>query len=218
MGQCNGAAHIPHYLEDGMTLICKPEARTALRRRKRRLLLKSFAAIGVLVMVWAIAGIFLYVAPPADEPQHADVLFVLGPPDQRIGYAEQLMQQGYSPTLAVSSPIGKDGKFEASICTAQRPYQIICFNPDPFTTQGEARALKNLSDHYGWKSANVLTVQFHMTRARVILSRCYGGELHMIAHHRSLPLVSLSSPTSSWAYQYLYQTAAFVKVAIHPDC
>ncbi|WP_172465446.1 YdcF family protein [Arthrobacter sp. Hiyo1] len=170
------------------------------------------------MIVWAVVGIFLYVAPPADQPKHADVLFVLGPPDQRIGYAEQLMQQGYSPTIAVSSPIGKDGKFEAGICTAQRPYRIICFNPDPFTTQGEARELKNLSDQYGWKSANVLTAQFHVTRARVIVSRCYGGDLHMIAQHRSLPLVSLSRPTSSWAYQYLYQTAAFVKVAIHPDC
>ncbi|MFK4295961.1 uncharacterized SAM-binding protein YcdF (DUF218 family) [Arthrobacter sp. GAS37] len=201
-----------------MTLLRDHETQATPPTRKKRLFLRSFAVIAALAIFWAIAGIFLYVAPPADEPQHADVLFVLGPPDQRIGYAEQLMQQGYSPTVAVSSPIGKDGKFEASICTAQRPYRIICFNPDPFTTQGEARALKNLSEQYGWKSANVLTAQFHVTRARVIISRCYGGDLHMVAQHRSLPLVSLSRPTSSWAYQYLYQTAAFVKVAIHPDC
>lgn len=171
-----------------------------------------------LVMVWAIAGIFLYVVPPADEPAHADVLFVLGPPDRRIGYAEDLMQQGYAPTLAVSSPVGKDGKYEAAICTANRPYRIICFNPDPFTTQGEARALRELSSRYGWKTANVLTAQFHVTRARVIVGRCYAGDLHMIADRRGLPLVSASNPTHSWAYEYVYQTAAFVKVAIHPDC
>lgn len=201
-----------------MALLRNPGTETASPTRKKRLILRSFAAIGALAIGWAVAGVFLYVAPPDDEPEHADVLFVLGPPDQRIGYAEQLMQQGYAPTLAVSSPVGKDGRFEAGICSAHRPYRIICFNPDPVTTQGEARALKNLSAQYGWKSANVLTAQFHVTRARVIVSRCYGGDLHLVADRMGLPLISLTNPTYSWAYQYLYQTAAFVKVAIHPDC
>ncbi len=169
-------------------------------------------------MAWVFAGIFLFVAPAADEPEHADVLFVLGPPDQRIADAEQLMQDGYAPTLAVSSPIDKHGKYEAAICGAHRSYRIICFNPDPFTTQGEARALKNLSDLYGWKSADVLTAQFHVSRARVIIGRCYSGKLRMVADQRNIPLLSFTSPTYSWAYQYVYQTAAFVKVAVHPEC
>jgi uncharacterized SAM-binding protein YcdF (DUF218 family) len=201
-----------------MTLLRDPETQATPPTRKKRLFFRSFAVIGALTIVWAVAGIFLYVAPPSDEPQHADVLFVLGPPDQRMVYAEQLMQQGYAPTLAVSSPVDKDGRFEAGICGAHRSYRIICFNPDPFTTQGEARALKDLSDQYGWRSANVLTVQFHVARARVILTRCYGGDLHMLADQRSLPLLSFTNPSNTWAYQYLYQTAAFVKVAIHPGC
>jgi uncharacterized SAM-binding protein YcdF (DUF218 family) len=201
-----------------MTLLRDHETPANPPTPKKRLLLNSFAVVAALAIFWAIAGIFLYVTPPADEPQHADVLFVLGPPDQRMVYAEQLMQQGYAPTLAVSSPVGKDGKYEAAICTANRPYRIICFNPDPFTTQGEARALSDLSQRYGWQSANVLTAQFHVTRARVIVSRCYAGDLRMIADRRKLPLVSASKPTNSWAYQYVYQTAAFVKAAVHPDC
>jgi uncharacterized SAM-binding protein YcdF (DUF218 family) len=201
-----------------MTLLRDHETQATPPTRKKRLFFRSFAVIATLAIFWAVAGIFLYVAPPADEPQHADVLFVLGPPDKRISYAEQLMQQGYAPTLAVSSPIDQYGRFEASICGAQRSYRVICFSPDPVTTQGEARALKNLSDEYGWKSANVLTAQFHVTRARVIVDRCYKGDLHMVADRMDLPLVSLTDPTYSWAYQYLYQTAAFVKVALHPEC
>ncbi|GAA5193123.1 hypothetical protein GCM10023346_16980 [Arthrobacter gyeryongensis] len=201
-----------------MTLLRDHEIQANPPARKKRLFFRSFAVIAALAIFWAVAGIFLYVAPPSDEPKHADVLFVLGPPDQRIVYAEQLMQHGYAPTLAVSSPIGKDGRFTASICRAQRPYRIICFDPDPVTTQGEARALKKLSDQYGWKSANVLTAQFHVTRARVIVRRCYGGDLQMVADRTDLPLTSLTNPTYSWAYQYIYQTAAFVKVAIHPEC
>ncbi|UKA62098.1 YdcF family protein [Arthrobacter sp. FW306-04-A] len=201
-----------------MTLIHNPETEAAVPKRKKRPLLRALAAIGGLVIVWGIAGIFLYVLPSADEPEHADVLFVLGPPDQRVSYAQQLMQQGYAPTLAVSSPVGRDGKFEADICSAHRPYRIICFNPDPFTTQGEARALKDLSAQHGWKSANVLTAQFHVTRARVVVARCFEGDLRMVADRRGLPLISLANPTYSWIYQYLYQTAALVKVAIHPGC
>ncbi|WAH95922.1 YdcF family protein [Arthrobacter sp. MMS18-M83] len=201
-----------------MTLICDPETETAPPRRKKRPIVMAFAVIAALAIAWGVAGIFLYVAPPSDEPEHADVVFVLGPPDNRISYAEQLMQQGYAPALAVSSPVGKDGKFEADICAAHRSYRIICFNPDPFTTQGEARALRDLSSQYGWKNANVLTAQFHVTRARVIMGRCYGGDLRMVAYRTGLPLLSLSNPKSSWAYEYVYQTAAFVKVAIHPDC
>jgi len=201
-----------------MTLLRDLETQANPPVRKKRLFFRSLAVLAALAIFWAVAGIFLYVAPPSDQPKHADVLFVLGPPDQRMVYAEQLMQQGYAPTLAVSSPVDKDGRFESDICGAQRSYRIICFHSDPFTTQGEARALKNLSDQYGWKSANVLTAQFHVTRAQVIVARCYTGDLHMVADRMDLPFVSLTNPTYSWAYQYLYQTAAFIKVAIHPDC
>jgi hypothetical protein len=201
-----------------MTLTHTPPTEASPPKGKRSLLLRSLAVLGGLVIAWVVAGIFLYVVPPADEPAHADVLFVLGPPDRRIAYAEELMQQGYAPTLAVSSEVGADGKFTAEICGAQRTFRIICFHADPFTTQGEARALEDLSVQYDWKSANVLTAQFHVTRARVIVGRCYRGDLHMVADRRGLPLVSMSNPTYSWAYQYAYQTAAFVKVAIHPEC
>ncbi|WP_284983049.1 ElyC/SanA/YdcF family protein [Arthrobacter sp. efr-133-TYG-118] len=201
-----------------MTLLRDHETQATPPARRKRLFLRSFAVIAALAIFWAVAGIFLYVAPSADQPKRSDVLFVLGPPDNRISYAEKLMQQGYAPTLAVSSPIDQYGRFEASICGAQRVYRVICFKTDPFTTQGEARALKNLSDQYGWKSADVLTAQFHVTRARVIVGRCYSGDLHMVADQMDLPLISVTDLTYSWAYQYLYQTAAFVKVAIHPDC
>ncbi|MBT8159213.1 YdcF family protein [Arthrobacter terricola] len=205
-----------------MTLIRTPEAQAAPQppapRRRNRLVVRWLAIAASLGFVWAIAGIFLYVEPQSDEPQRADVVFVLGPPDSRMDYAEKLMDEGYAPTLAVSSPVDKYGRFTADICGEHMSYRVICFHPEPFTTQGEARALKSMSDRYGWHSANVLTAQFHVTRARVIVERCYKDELHMVADQPQLPLVSLTQPTYSWAYQYLYQTAAFVKVAVHPEC
>lgn len=182
-----------------------PSERIARARRR------SIAVGLTLLTTWVLAGILLFVDPPADSPQLADVLFVLGPPDDRLAYAEQLMQEGVAGTLAVSSPVDRAGQFTAPVCHATRSYQIICFDPEPFTTQGEARALRDLTVEYGWQSVNVIAPQHHVTRARVIMDRCYKGDLRVIKYDAEVPL-------HSWVYLYLYHTAAFVKVALNPDC
>lgn len=205
-------------LEGGMTRTGISETKPAARRRHRKRFLLTGVGCLTALLLWATAGLFLYVAPAMDPPRHADVLFVLAPPNDRMSYAEQLMDQGYADTLAISAPLDQNGSLDSSLCNQKRAYRIVCFYPDPVTTQGEARALQSLSREYGWRSANVLTVQFHAARARVILERCYKGDLSMIAKWQDLPLLSISNPRSSWAYRYAYETAAFVKVGLNQDC
>jgi hypothetical protein len=200
-----------------MTSTCISEAKAAPRRRCRRLLLRTVAWCATALLLGAATGLFLYVAPATDAPRYADVLLVLAPQGDRTRYAEQLMDQGYAGTLAISAPEDKDGS--SALCKEKRAYRIVCFKPDPVTTQGEARALQSLSEEYGWKSANVLTAQFHVTRATVLVQRCYKGDLSMIEYRQELPLLVLPYlGRSSWAYHYAYETAAFVKVALNPDC
>lgn len=198
-----------------LTDLQEPAARATKRSRT---FLRVVSALAALMIIWAVSGVFLYVSPAADGPRHADVLFVLGPPDQRMEYAQRLMEQGYAPVMAVSVSLTGDGTYDAEICHAHRPYRVLCFHQEPFTTQGEARALRDLSAQYGWKSADVLTAQFHVARARVIVERCYRGEVSMVADRRKMPPVSVTDFAGSWLYQYLYQTAAFVKVAVTPAC
>lgn len=196
-----------------------PETKPAAARQRRKGPVKTVARLALsLLLLWAAVGMFLYVVPASDAPKHADVLFVLGPPDSRMTYAEQLMSEGYAGTLAVSVPLDKQGTPDLALCSERRAYRIICFHPEPFTTQGEARELQSLSLENGWKSADVLTAQFHVTRARVIVERCYGGDLSMLAYHQNLPVFSFTMPTGSWVYQYAYQTAAFLKVVLHEEC
>lgn len=126
------------------------------------------------------------------------------------------MDDGYARTLVISAPVN-DATTRPPICTQKREYRIICFAPDPITTQGEARALRTLSEKHEWNSANVLTAQFHVTRARIILGRCYTGDLKMIAFKQPMPLLS-PELDGSWAYHFAYESAAFVKVALNPDC
>lgn len=201
-----------------MTSTCLSETKPRTSRRGRKILLRSVVLCVTAVLLWASAGFFLFVAPATNEPRYADVLFVLGPPDERISYAEELMDHGYAGTLAISVTPDDDGNPDPPLCNTLRAYRVVCFVPDPYTTQGEARSLQSISNEYGWETANVLTVQSHVTRSRVIIERCYKGGLSMVAYWQNLPLLSFKHPSRSWVYRYAYETAAFVKVALDQEC
>lgn len=186
-------------------------------KRKRASLVQFCVLASVVVTVWAVAGYSLYVDPEVDRPGHADVLLVLAPvPDDRLDYAKWLMEQGHADTLAVSVPSSAANGPTAKICDEPQSYRVVCFDPEPVTTRGEARALRDLSETYGWESADVLTAQSHASRTRVLMERCFNGVLQVIPEWQQLPPVSLS--TNSWAYRYIYETAAFVKVVATTKC
>lgn len=91
---------------------------------------------------------------------------------------------------------------------ARRPYPVYCFDPSPATTQGEARAFAELARVHGWRSVQVLTFKPQVTRARVLLGRCYDGDIRML----------VSDEPYSRSEQLVYQTGAFIKVALTPGC
>ena len=181
------------------------------------LLRLSPGAISVGLLILSIIGTFLYVLPPTERPQRSDVLLVLAPSRDRIPFAKQLMEEGYAHTLVVSAPV-TETTARPEICGERHSYRIICFAPNPVTTQGEARALRTLADEYGWDSANVVTAQFHVTRARIILKRCYAGDVRMVAFTQPMPVPALPGLDDSWAYRIIYENAAFVKAALNPFC
>jgi DUF218 domain len=180
--------------------------------RRRHLVRNSFIAALVccdaLLVAWAVAGIFLFVNPVVDQATESDAIVVLAPATAtgRLDYALGLMSEGYSATLVISAPDD-----ESSICGAHRPYRIVCFSPDPVTTQGEARSIQKLSEENGWRKITVITDDSHVTRARMLIARCYSQELNMSAYGREL------SP-SRWAFRFLYESAALVTVVLRPSC
>lgn len=169
------------------------------------------ACITALVLVWIAACIPLFVFPRTAEPAPADVLFVLGPPSARVEYAEQLMVEGIAPTIAISMPVDENGDIQGAYCEAERSYKIICFHPDPFTTEGEALALTELAEEHGWKTANVVAPTFHVFRAKWIIERCFPGTVAMVGYDENLNVLE-------WAYQFAYQSAATVKAAVDTRC
>ncbi|MDJ0336187.1 YdcF family protein [Salinibacterium sp. G-O1] len=153
-------------------------------------------------------GLPLYVVPSVNTPEKTDVIYIIGPPDpSRIEFALTLIERGISDSLMVSTPDPDD----YAVCREPQTFTVYCKRPSPFTTQGEARDLRDLSAEQGWTSATVITMVPHVTRARIVIERCFTGTLLMVPDTTPMSI-------NKWVEQYVYQTAAFVKVAVNQDC
>lgn len=177
-------------------------------RLRRRLAGVTLAALGALAL-FVVAGLPLYVLPVVDEPRPVDAVLVLGPTNEaKLQTAQRLLEEGLADTLVLSTPVGEFAEF----CAAEHDFEVLCFRPSPSTTQGEARELGSLAEARGWDSAMVIAMTPHITRARMIVERCFDGELAMISDGAALSL-------TEWIGQYIYQTGAFVKAfTVTPTC
>jgi uncharacterized SAM-binding protein YcdF (DUF218 family) len=88
-----------------------------------------------------------------------------------------------APVLAISSPNRGKWPKARSLCAGRTKVarvRVLCFQPNPFSTQGEARAVARLARAHGWSRVVVVTSTFHVTRARMLFRRCYPGKLWMV--------------------------------------
>jgi hypothetical protein len=182
-------------------------------RRLRRVLLSLLALLLSVVIAWGVAGYVLLVKPSLDAPRHVDAVLVLGPPtaDGRFDVGYQLLKSGYASTLVVSGPTPNLPQLK-ELCHDGIPNaKIICFQPVPRNTRGEAQKIALLAKRYHWKSIMVVTSTYHVSRARTIMKRCFSGTVLMEAAHRGIGL-------GDWAYQFLYQTGGYFRVIAHQSC
>jgi len=161
----------------------------------------------------AIAGFPVYVDPQIDGLRHADAVFVLGGFEyDRYPYGMSLAAAGWAPNLVISNPNGPKDPWLHDYCGKQHPeFTLYCFNPDPGTTRGEAREFSRLAEEHGWKSAIVVTFRPQISRARFILQKCFSGELIMVESPTPVP-------RPRWIYEYLYQSAGYIRAALEPGC
>jgi uncharacterized SAM-binding protein YcdF (DUF218 family) len=152
------------------------------------------------------------VHPAHDAVSKADAIVVLGPPkaQNRFPEALRLAEQGYASNLVVSVNLSVPD-IKRMCANPPDGLHMVCFNPVPATTRGEAREIKALADRNGWHRVIVVTSTYHISRARMIVQRCYHGDLLMVPASGSI------SP-GDWAFQYLYQTAGYAKALVMPGC
>nr|WP_131765274.1 YdcF family protein [Candidatus Protofrankia californiensis] len=153
--------------------------------------------IGLAAAVFLTATGRLFVWPVRDIPEPVDAIVMYAGSPGRLAKAVDLARAGYAPVLAVSTPFGADP------CPVALPgVQVICFRPNPLTTQGEARMTAELAARHGWRSVLIVVGTSQDTRARIRVKRCYEG--------RAL-FVTVSPRLRSWPYAISYEWAAMVK-------
>jgi len=158
--------------------------------------------VALLVIAVAVADIRLFVVPVSDIAAPTDAFVVLGGDTFtiRLNAAVALARQDPGASLVVSTP----GRTRCPRYL-RIGVPVICFRPDPSTTQGEARATAALAKEHGWTSITVVTTADQVWRARLRFSRCYTGSLRVV-----------QAPTSMWIRlrSVPYEMAATVKAEV----
>ena len=118
-----------------------------------------------------------------DEPAgHADAIIVLGDDNfyaDRATHAAQLFRQGVAPIVVASGKklrpnAGISELMEHDLLERGVPKEkILPFAHDSSSTEEEALALKALAVEKNWKSAVLVTSNYHTRRARYIFQKIF---------------------------------------------
>jgi uncharacterized SAM-binding protein YcdF (DUF218 family) len=139
--------------------------------------------LGTLAAAFLAATAYLFIWPSTDSPEAADAVVVLsGGRNSRLDPALDLMRKGVAPVLVISG-VGYDHKWYKArrLCAdGARGFRVLCFNPKPYSTRGEARGIAQLAAEHGWKKVDVVTSRYHVFRARMLVKRCYHGRVALV--------------------------------------
>jgi uncharacterized SAM-binding protein YcdF (DUF218 family) len=148
-----------------------------MTRTRRGLWLAGAGAVLVVAGVVVATGV-LFLWPSTDDPQHVDAVVVFGGKHtERLDRGLALIDQGFASTLVVSDPP------EGFACRNTPETDVVCIHPEPTNTRAEARAVGGLAVSRGWRHLLLVTSGYHVTRARLLLGRCYRGEVDTVAAH-----------------------------------
>ena len=174
--------------------------RTGVRRRWPRRVMMA-AAIVVVALCGVTARLFVW--PPTGMPERVDAIVVLGGQGHRLDYGLQLANENKAPYLVLSEglpwiPPGECGHRYPTLT-------VLCFQPSPDTTQGEAESTARLARQYGWRSVVLITTPDQTWRAELRFRRCFRGGVYAV----TTPL-----PAGQWPYAIAYQWAATAKAEL----
>jgi hypothetical protein len=159
-------------------------------------------ALGVIAVGAATARLFIW--PERGMPARVSAIVMLNGPGDRLDTALDLAWQHRAPFVVIAR--GSDYWGHGSICAPRIPrVTVICFNPKPATTKGEAEFVGRMARKYHWQSVALVTITPQDSRARLRVSRCFAGPVYVM----TAPL-----PRSAWPYQIAYEWGAFVKALI----
>jgi len=152
----------------------------------------------VLIILLGTVTARLYVWPATGSmPAKVDAIVVLGGPGDRVDYAMQLARENRAPYLVFSKGLGW---LPPGICTEHvGSATVICFQPNPDTTQGESEAFAKLAKQHSWRSVALVTTQEQAWRAKLWFGRCYpSGQYYSVGPKLPLSMIIPGGVIYEW--------------------
>ena len=179
------------------------DGRLGLSRVWRRV----FAALVTVAVAFSLVTARLLVWPAQGMPTRVSAIVLLAGPGNRLPVALQLAREHRASVLVVSQ--GWEG-YGGSCPPAMPGVKVICFDPNPGTTRGEAEFTAKLANRYDWRSVVLVTIPTQDTRARIVMRRCFGGSIYV---------ATASLRWDDWPYQIAYGWGALFKaLALDRTC
>jgi uncharacterized SAM-binding protein YcdF (DUF218 family) len=160
---------------------------------------------GHLAVTLVAVNLRLFVWPASSTPAHADAVVVLaGGSGERLDRGLELIERGVASNLVVST--GPD-----DLCGERHDFAVYCFLPDPDDTRGEAEGVGRIAEREGWDHLVLVTSDYHATRARLLVERCFPGTLDVSAARSDRdPFDLLLAIGHEWG--------GLAEAALHRDC
>ena len=179
--------------------------------------LRVLARIGVAVLcsllVWLLVSANLFLYPQAaKQPASADAIVVLaGAASERLPVGQQLLRDGYAPTLVLSTTDTPGNANTDFVCDYTTNPAIECFTPSPLSTRAEARSVARLAADNGWDEIIVVTSKYHVVRAQANIEQCSTVKTTMVASEPSM------GPWR-WAGRFVEETGGLAAAFLRPAC
>jgi len=171
----------------------------------------------LLLFVNGVSGTIFFAHARPDSLVRADAIVVLGGEhDGREAYGLKLAEQGYAHTVLMSDPYGSTDSVMKNSCRSRAGIEVICQQPVPATTRGEALMARTLAESRGWHSIIVISWRYHLPRARRIFDLCFTSPTRTVIM-RDVPRAYPFS-VADWQYTFLYQYGAWVKAEAQGSC
>ncbi len=141
----------------------------------------ALAVLGVAIVCWELKGIISPAsAAPADEVDA--VLVLAGGRGERLETALEVMAEHPNATLVISTgnKLWPGWDQLAPLCEAPSEFTTECVTPAPDNTKGEAGDFGELAEARGWQSAVLVTSEYHLERAALLVERCFDGDLYTV--------------------------------------
>ena len=183
-------------------MVPRPPAVRQRRPGRRWRFLIAGAALALAALGVATARLFVW--PPHGMPARVDAIVMLNGPGNRLPTALGLARAHRAPVAVISR--GSPQWVTGGNCAPQIPgVRVICFSPDPATTQGEAEFAGRLARRYHWHSLVLVTTTPQDTRARLRMERCFPGSIYVM----TAPLRAYD-----WPYALAYEWGATIKALV----